>query len=64
MLGDIPVAATSWEAGTIEGAKRGIVNVALVKGPVGCDIQWMRAPGPPGAQDDIFRTFLGTFSMD
>jgi hypothetical protein len=64
MLGDVHVEATSWETGTIEGVERAIINVAMVKGPVGCDIQWMRAPGPSGTQDDTFRTFLGTFYLD
>ncbi len=59
----IPGRWSRWENGTIDGVPTFIVNVAMVKGPVGCDIQWYRAPGPTGAQDEVFTQLLNMFAL-
>ena len=64
MLGEIPTKVSVWLEGTVDGEKRGIVNVALVNGSTGCDIQWIRAPGPIGDQESLFRDALATFAFD
>ena len=64
MVGDIPARALAWEQGTVEGVPQAIINVGLVQGPTGCDIQLFRDPGPTGDLDDMFATLLTTFSLD
>lgn len=63
-FGGLPAIWTRWEKGTVDEIPRFIFNVALVKGPVACDIQWFRAPGPTGDQDEVFTTFMTTFALD
>lgn len=64
MVGSIPARALAWEQGTVEGDSQAIINVGLVEGPTGCDIQLFRDPGPTGQLDDVFATLLTTFSLD
>ena len=63
-VGGLPARWTRWDEASVEGNPSFVVNIALVKGPVGCDIQWFRAPGPTGPQDDEFTNMWGTFALD
>ena len=63
-VGGLPARWTRWDDSSVDGDRAFIVNIALVKGPMGCDIQWFRAPGPTGSQDDVFTTVWGTFHLN
>ena len=53
-FGGLPAIWTRLEKGTVDTILRFIISVALVKGRAACDIQWFRALGPTGDEDEVF----------